>query len=155
MERWKEKGGSIFSDDSMISFMKNAVIGSALSGKAAIHELWIDGSLASQMICLEDGDIMRGYRIGMSDKFAEYSPGNLISIYAMSRAKKEGFIVFDFGLGPEEYKYRLGAKDRPLVRIQAKRGMISAFAKMSSLPLVNKVIDRTGMKSQALRAMHE
>jgi CelD/BcsL family acetyltransferase involved in cellulose biosynthesis len=107
------------------------------------------------MLCLEDGDVMRAYRVGMSNRYLEYSPGNLVALYAMNEARKAGFTHFDFGAGPEEFKYRLGAKDRPLLRIQAKRGTVRAMAKISSLPGVRQLVDRSGMKQQALKAMHE
>jgi len=155
MERWEEKGGSIFTNENLSSFLKDVMMATAQEGRGMIYEVWIDGSLASQMLCLEDGDVMRAYRVGMSDRYAEYSPGNLVAIYAMNEARDAGFTQFDFGAGPEEFKYRLGAKDRPLMRIQAKRGSVRAMAKISSLPGVKQLVDRSGMKQQALKAMHE
>jgi CelD/BcsL family acetyltransferase involved in cellulose biosynthesis len=73
----------------------------------------------------------------------------------MAEAQKAGFIRFDFGAGPEEFKYRLGARDRSLMRIQAKRGTVRAMAKLSSLPVVKQLVDRSGAKEQALKALHE
>jgi CelD/BcsL family acetyltransferase involved in cellulose biosynthesis len=154
-ERWEDKGGSIFSNENLASFLRDVMMATVHEGRGMIYEVWIDGSLASQMLCLEDGDLMRAYRVGMSNRFSEYSPGNLVAIYAMTEAQKAGFTQFDFGAGPEEFKYRLGAKDLPLIRIQAKRGSIKAMAKITSLPGVKQLVDRSGMRLQALKAMHE
>lgn len=155
MERWEEKGGSIFSNENLSSFLKDVMRATAEEGRGVIYEVWIDGSLASQMLCLEDGDLMRAYRVGMSNRFSELSPGNLVAYYAMQEAQHAGFVQFDFGAGPEEFKYRLGAKDVPLMRIQAKRGTVRAMARISSLPGVRQLVDRTGAREQALRAFHE
>jgi hypothetical protein len=37
-------------------------------------------SQASQMLCLEDGDVMRAYRVGMNNHYSEFSPGNLVAL---------------------------------------------------------------------------
>jgi len=156
VSRWSDsKGGSIFSNKDLAEFLKDVMMSAAQEGRGTIYEVWIDGSLASQMLCLEDGDTMRAYRVGMTDRFAEFSPGNLAAHYAMSEAQKAGFTLFDFGAGPEEFKYRLGAQDRSLVRIQAKRGGMKAAARLSSLPGVKQVVDRSGARRSALKAMYE
>jgi CelD/BcsL family acetyltransferase involved in cellulose biosynthesis len=154
-ERWEEKGGSIFNNENLSSFLKDVMMASAQEGRGMVYEVWIDGSLASQMLCLDDGDVMRAYRVGMTNRYLEFSPGNLVALYAMTEARNAGFSFFDFGSGPEEFKYRLGAKDLPLLRIQAKRGTVRAMAKISSLPGVKQLVDRSGMRQQALKAMHE
>ena len=154
MERWSEKGGSIFSNENLSEFLRDVMRATAEEGRGMIYEVWIDGTLASQMLCLEDGDLMRAYRVGMNDRFAEFSPGNLVAHYAMREAQEAGFIQFDFGAGPEEFKYRLGAKDVPLMRIQAKRGTVKAMAKISSLPGMKRLVDRSGAREQALKAFH-
>lgn len=155
LERWEDKGGSIFSSENLSSFLKQVMMATVTEGRGMIYEVWIDGSLASQMLCLEDGDTMRAYRVGMNNRYADFSPGNLVAIYAMTEAQKAGFTTFDFGAGPEEFKYRLGARDRPLMRVQAKRGTVRAMAKLSSLPVVKQLVDRSGVKEQALKAIHE
>ncbi|NLI73968.1 MAG: GNAT family N-acetyltransferase [Euryarchaeota archaeon] len=154
IERWAEKGGSIFGNENLSGFLQSVMRATAEEGRSTIYEVWIDGTLASQMLCLDDGDVMRAYRIGMNNRFAEFSPGNLVAAYAMKRAQDAGFLQFDFGAGPEEFKYRLGAKDVPLIRVQAKRGTVRAVAKISSLPGLKQLVDRSGVKDQALRAFH-
>ncbi|WP_019176570.1 GNAT family N-acetyltransferase [Methanomassiliicoccus luminyensis] len=155
VERWEDRQGSIFTNQNLSGFLRDVMMATVQEGRGMIYEVWIDGSLASQMLCLEDRDVMRAYRVGMTNRFSEYSPGNLVAFYAMTEAQKAGFTHFDFGAGPEEFKYRLGAKDRPLMRIQAKRGGMRAAAKLSSLPGVKQIIDRSGARDQALRVLYE
>jgi CelD/BcsL family acetyltransferase involved in cellulose biosynthesis len=154
-ERWEVKGGSIFGNENLSSFLKDVMMASAQEGRGMVYEVWIDGSLASQMLCLDDGDVMRAYRVGMTNRYLDLSPGNLVAIYAMNEARNAGYTQFDFGAGPEEFKYRLGAKDLPLLRIQAKRGTVRAMAKITSLPGVKQLVDRSGMRQQALKAIHQ
>ena len=154
MERWSEKGGSIFSNENLSAFLRDVMRATAEEGRGMIYEVWIDGTLASQMLCLEDGDLMRAYRVGMNNRFSEFSPGNLVAHYAMREAQMAGFVQFDFGAGPEEFKYRLGARDVPLMRIQAKRGTVKAMSRISSLPGVKQIVDRSGAREQALKAFH-
>lgn len=154
VERWNERGGSIFSNETLSRFLRDVMRATSEEGRGLVYEVWIDGTLASQMLCLDDGDVMRAYRVGMNNRFAEFSPGNLVAILAMREAHEAGFVHFDFGAGPEEFKYRLGAKDVPLMRIQAKRGTVRAMSMISSVPGVKTLIDRSGAREQALKAFH-
>ena len=155
ISRWEDKGGSIFSNEDIASFLKDITTYAANEGYGEVFEVWIDGTLASQMICFEDGDVMRAYRVGMQPRFSQLSPGNLVSYYAMSEALKSGFTRFDFGAGSEEYKYRLGSKDRFLMRIQSKRGSMKTMSKLSSLPGVKYVLNKSGVKENALKAIND
>lgn len=155
LQRWTDKGGSIFSDERITGFLTEVMRAAASDGKGMVFEVWIDGSLASQMLCLEDGDTMHAYRVGMSNRFSEFSPGNLVAHMAMQEAQRAGFTQFDFGTGSEEFKYRLGAKDLPVIRIQAKRGAVRTLSRLSSLPLIKQVAERSNIRKSALRAMHE
>ena len=97
MERWSEKGGSIFSNENLSGFLRDVMRATAEEGRGMVYEAWIDGTLASQMLCLDDGDVMRAYRVGMNNRFSEFSPGNLVAIHAMREAQDAGFKQFDFG----------------------------------------------------------
>ncbi len=149
-----EDVGSVFSTKNQSSFLKDAMMSSVQEGQAMVFEVWINGSLASQLLCLEDMDVMRAFRVGSSDRFEEYSPKNLVAVYAMNEARHAGFTRFEFGAGAEEFKYRLGARDRYLLRMEAKRGTVRAMARISSLPGVRQLVERGGVKQQALDFLH-
>lgn len=155
ISRWEDKGGSIFANENIASFLKDITTYAANEGYCDIFEIWIDGALASQMICFEDGDVMRAYRVGMQPRFSQLSPGNLVAHYAMKESLNAGFTQFDFGAGSEEYKYRLGSKDRELMRIQSKRGAMKAMSKISSLPGVKYVLNKSGAKDSTLKAIND
>jgi len=154
-ERWESKGGSIFSDDKLASFMLD--IGRELSEKgiAEMHEVLIDGEVASQAFCIRDGDWMRAYRIGINNNFMDFSPGYLVAYVAMRDAQKRGFKVFDWGKGEEEFKYLMGAEDRYLFGIEAKRGQLALISKIASLPGIRTVVEKTGVKESTLKDMYK
>lgn len=142
------KDTGTYSSERQSSFLTDVMLSTVLEGRGMVYEAWIDGSLAAQMLCLEDGDVMRAFRVGTSDRYQEYSPSNLVALYAMNEARQAGFTFFDFGAGAEEFKYRLGARDRQLLRIEAKRGTFRAMSKISSLPGVRHLMDRSGARQQ-------
>ncbi|NLT37228.1 MAG: GNAT family N-acetyltransferase [Methanomassiliicoccus sp.] len=143
------KDTGTYSNERQSSFLTDVMLATVLEGRGMVYEAWIDGSLAAQMLCLEDGDIMRAFRVGTGERYQEYSPSNLVALYAMNEARHAGFTYFDFGAGAEVFKYRLGARDRPLLRIEAKRGTVRAMSKISSLPGVRHLMDRSGVRQQA------
>lgn len=52
----------------------------------------------------------------------ELSPGMVLMSECIHLAAEEGCTTFDFLRGPEPYKYRFGANDVPLIRIEVRRG---------------------------------
>lgn len=145
----------VFHTRNLANFLKDAMMASVQEGQAMVFEVWIDGSLASQMLCLEDRDVMRAFKVGSSDRFVEHSPNNLVAIFAMNEARHAGFVRFDFGAGAEEFKYRLGARDRYLLVMEARRGTVRAMAKLSSLPGVRQLVDRKVSRQQALKTKND
>jgi hypothetical protein len=137
--RWATKGGSIYHDPVQASFLKDISVASAERGQGVIYEVLIDGKLASQQLCIRDGKVMHMYKIGMDDQFRTYAPGFLSVHFAMNEARKEGFVEFDLGPGPEDYKYKVGGKDRFTHNIQGKRGGMMLLSKASHLPGIRKL----------------
>jgi CelD/BcsL family acetyltransferase involved in cellulose biosynthesis len=52
----------------------------------------------------------------------ELSPGMVLMAECIRIAAEEGCTTFDFLRGPEPYKYRFGAVDVPLIRLDVRRG---------------------------------
>jgi CelD/BcsL family acetyltransferase involved in cellulose biosynthesis len=52
----------------------------------------------------------------------ELSPGMVLMADCIRLAAEEGCTTFDFLRGPEPYKYRFGAVDVPLIRLEVRRG---------------------------------
>lgn len=154
-ERWMKKGGSILTDETLSTFLIDVSRILAEKGIGRVYEVRIDGKVASQLLCIDDWDCIRAYRIGMSESAKEYSPGNMVVCFAMGDAQKRGFRRFDFGKGAEEFKYRMGAKDAFLIGVEAKKGSLQVLSKMASLPGVKRVVDKTRVKDAALKKMYE
>jgi len=68
------------------------------------------------------------YTIAVNYAYAEHSPGTVLCLYAIRHAIENGFRVFDFGGGAEEYKFYLGAKERFSRNVNVTRvGLIMAL----------------------------
>lgn len=57
------------------------------------------------------------YNSGLDRSFNEYSPGWVLLGYLLQWANETGRAEFDFMRGDEEYKYRFGAVDRSVLRV--------------------------------------
>ena len=58
------------------------------------------------------------YNSGMATKFANLSPGIVLTGFLLMDAIENGIEVFDMMRGDEEYKYHLGGVDRFVMRVQ-------------------------------------
>lgn len=137
--RWASKGGSIYADPVQAAFLKDISVACARRKDAVIYEVMIDGKVASQQLCIREGQVMHMYKIGMDDQFRAYAPGYLSLYFAMNEARKEGYSEFDLGPGPEDYKYKVGGKDRFTHNIQGKRGSVALLSKASRMPGIRRL----------------
>jgi CelD/BcsL family acetyltransferase involved in cellulose biosynthesis len=67
----------------------------------------------------KDGPML--YNLGYDSRKKEWSPGIVATAMAIRRAIAQGFGVYDLLRGREQFKYRLGAKDRPLYKVTLKK----------------------------------
>jgi CelD/BcsL family acetyltransferase involved in cellulose biosynthesis len=153
--RWRAKGGSIFDDRHLAEFIVRAAGKSAEQGSANVYETLIDGNVASQLFCLCEKDCIRAYRIGINDQYLDYTPGILVAYYAMQEARRRGFLILDFGKGAEEFKYRIGGKDRFLIGIHARRGSVRMMSKLASVPGLKSIVEKTGAKKATLKKVYQ
>lgn len=58
------------------------------------------------------------YNSGMDTAFSEVSPGWVLLGYLLQGAIEQGMQEFDFMRGNEDYKYRFGAVDRQVLRVE-------------------------------------
>jgi len=154
-ERWISKGGSIFRDvrntRQLLEVGKLAV----RSGTGVIHEMLIDGEVAAQSLVLLDGDVVRGYRIGMVDKFEEFSPGKLLIMLVMEDLRGRGFKGYDLLRGDEDYKYHMMTQERTLPSIQVLRGSLLTMSKVRNFAPVRMVDERLKLRDGMLKRMNE
>jgi len=121
--RWASRGGSIFEDGANLGFLKRLMREAWERGEGQAFELRLGGEVAAQEFSLIDGDLVRGYRLGMSDDFGRYAPGMLTTYLAMADCRERGFSAFSLGSGGEAYKLRMIGEERPLLGMQARRGL--------------------------------
>ncbi|MFZ6026673.1 MAG: GNAT family N-acetyltransferase [Chloroflexota bacterium] len=61
------------------------------------------------------------YNSGIDFSFQQVSPGWVLLGYLLQWANENGRTAFDFMRGDEEYKYRFGAVNREVLRVQVKK----------------------------------
>jgi CelD/BcsL family acetyltransferase involved in cellulose biosynthesis len=150
IDRWAKKGGSIYLDPRNAHQMME--IGKLAVGKemGAIHELLIDGEVAAQVICIYDGEVVRGMRQGISEKFLEYSPGKLAIMMCMETLRAEGFKRMDLGHGDEPYKSHMKTSECSLPSFQVERGGLRAMRKVRSFPPIRQMDQRFQLSDRML-----
>ncbi|MDD1747742.1 MAG: GNAT family N-acetyltransferase [Methanomassiliicoccales archaeon] len=152
-ERWSQKGGSIFRDERNTRQLLEVGKYAVRSGTGIIHEMLIDGEVAAQSLVMFDGDVGRGYRIGMIDKFEEFSPGKLMFVLMMEDLRARGFRGYDFLRGDEDYKYHMMTHERTLPAIQVLRGSLLTMSKVRNFAPVRMVDERLKVRDRMLKKM--
>lgn len=56
--------------------------------------------------------VVYAYTGGWDDRFADLSPGVMLTMYGIQRAIENGFQVYDFMRGSESYKFSFGSEER-------------------------------------------
>lgn len=132
IDRWEQKGGSIFRDPENVSFLDRLMNETLARGDGIAFELLINGEVAGQEFSLADGEVARGFRLGMNNAYAKYAPGMITSHFAMSEGQARGFRYFSLGSGGESYKLRTNGEEKSLIGVQARRGMVSWITQMAA-----------------------
>jgi CelD/BcsL family acetyltransferase involved in cellulose biosynthesis len=121
---------SLMEDDrDKAGFLKPAMRDQMRASIRAAHEhgwLWlafleIDGRKAAAALNFDYRNRIWGYNSGVDRAFLEYSPGWVLLAYTLQWAAEHGRSEFDFMRGGEAYKYRFGAFNRHVMRVQASR----------------------------------
>lgn len=81
----------------------------------------IEGQKAAVYLNFDYRNRIWVYNSGLDRAFLDLSPGWVLLGCLLQWANEQGRTEFDFLRGDEEYKYRFGAVDRFLVRIQVQR----------------------------------
>lgn len=139
IERWATRGGSYFRDPDNVRFLKLYTAASYRAGHGCLSELLIDGQVAAQSFDHLDGNIAYADKIGMNDNFIKYSPGWMVTMWAMDRLRDRGAVRCLMGVGGEAYKYEMGGVEEPLLGVRATRGALSILYRASSSSMVQRV----------------
>lgn len=89
-----------------------------------VVDVLVDGSgvPAAAVFSFEDGAATYLYNSAFEPDLGHLSPGNVVLSHLIEGAIGAGRTVFDFLKGSETYKFRLGAKPRPLYEVSATTG---------------------------------
>lgn len=121
-ERWRQRWqpGALYARR-LLDFHRDVAQGLAAAGFLALHRLKADGQTIAALYCFHYGGRAFYYLGGFSPAFARYSPGTVLTAYAMRCAIAAGCREFDFLRGPEPYKYRWPVQERENFRLEIGR----------------------------------
>lgn len=150
VERWGAKGGSIFKDPENVDFLRVLMRESMARGDAAAYELLMNGEVAAQEFSFKDGEICRGFRLGMNNAYSKYAPGMIMAYLVMTECRDRGFREFSRGSGGESYKLRTMGEERTLMGMQARRGVVSWLTQIAAAAPARPANPSPGMKGGLL-----
>jgi CelD/BcsL family acetyltransferase involved in cellulose biosynthesis len=81
----------------------------------------IAGNKAAAYLCFDFQDRIWVYNSGFDPQFREFSPGWILLSYLIQHAIESGKKTFDFMRGDEDYKYRFGAADSHVLKIEISK----------------------------------
>ncbi|MBI0583780.1 MAG: GNAT family N-acetyltransferase [Methanomassiliicoccus sp.] len=131
VERWTPKGGSLFMFSDNVRFLKEVVRRGIEGDYGFAYDLMVGGEVAAQSMGFYEGDTALPYRFGMNDAFMKYSPGWMLQYLTFSDLRDRGIRQCSLGVGDEDYKYRMGGKETPLLGIMARRGLVGAIDRIA------------------------
>ncbi|MBX3063136.1 MAG: GNAT family N-acetyltransferase [Anaerolineae bacterium] len=83
--------------------------------------LTVNGERAATYLNFDYNNNILVYNSGLiPERFSYLSPGIVLLLFLIEDAIKKGRTEFDFLRGNEEYKYRMGAVDHPVMNLEAK-----------------------------------
>lgn len=110
-----------FLTTSMQDMMRKTMHCAFNTGCLHLAFLEIDGIKAAGYFSFLYNDRLWVYNSGLNYGMFEFSPGWVLLGYLLQWANNTGIKEFDFMRGDEDYKYKFGAVDRSVVRLQLSR----------------------------------
>lgn len=102
----------------MRSQMKAMIHAMFKAGHLQLAFMEVDGQKAAGYLNFDYGGRIWVYNSGLDQGFRELSPGWVLLGHLLQWANEHGRREFDFMRGDEEYKYRFGAVNRHVMRVQ-------------------------------------
>ncbi len=101
--------------------MRASIQAAFKAGWLQLAFLEINGEKAAAYLNFDYQDHIWVYNSGIDIRFRELSLGWVLLGFLIQWAIEHGRQSYDFMRGDEEYKYRFGAKDRRVMRLQVRR----------------------------------
>jgi len=90
-------------------------------GWLQLATLKVGDDTGAMQLNFDYGNRIWGYNSGVDHNHRELSTGVVLLGHLLERAIEDGYEVFDFMRGNEEYKYRFGAIDRYVMRVTIQK----------------------------------
>ena len=117
--RWRRNALSgVLYDSEVQNFHREAAYGLLSHDALRLYGLRLESRMIASLYGFHHGRCTYYYLSGFDPEFRLYSPGTILVAHAIREAIREGDVSFDFLRGREDYKYRWGARDRPIYRKQ-------------------------------------
>ncbi|GAB4503045.1 MAG: GNAT family N-acetyltransferase [Anaerolineales bacterium] len=107
-----------FLTQTMRSQMKAMMHAAFKAGYLQLAFMEVDGQKAAGYLNFDYNGRIWVYNSGLDQRFREFSPGWVLLGHLLQWANEHGRREFDFMRGDEEYKYRFGAVNRHVMRVQ-------------------------------------
>ncbi len=109
--KWQamDKAGG-FASQKMVAFHHRISQDFLKNGWLRLHRLDIEGELAAALYTFCFDGYVYDFASGMDVKFADFSPGQVLTEMSLRQAISAGIDVYDFLRGDEPYKFRWGAE---------------------------------------------
>jgi len=109
-------------DPQNVAFFKAIVPIVARCGWLQLSFLTVNGAPAASYLNFDYNGRILVYNSGLiPETYAHLSPGIVLLVYNIQYAIEHGRRAFDFLRGNEDYKYRLGGHDQPVMALEATR----------------------------------
>ncbi len=110
-----------FLTDVMRSQMRASVHAAFRAGWLQLAFLEVDGEKAAGYLNFDYDNKIWVYNSGIEPRFRELSPAECCSATRCAGPAKTDAAEFDFLRGSEDYKYKFGAENRHVMRVQVNR----------------------------------
>lgn len=108
-------------EDNFYNFLKMVVKGLLKKQQVVVSYIKIENKIVVGGIYFTFHKRMMKYMQSWDYKFKTYNPGTVLDWIMIKSAIADGFTVFDFGRGDENYKYDFGGENRHLLKLVINR----------------------------------
>lgn len=119
MSESTEEKASFLADASNMAFFGRVMPVMWKNGWLQLSFLTLNGEPIATYLNFDYDQRILVYNSGLSLAHGQFSPGIVLVAHVIRYAVEHNYVEFDFLRGNEEYKYRLGGKDRPVYMLKA------------------------------------
>lgn len=101
----------------IVAFFEALTATFSMNGWLRVRRLTIDGRTACVILAFALKDRIYLFNMGFDPAYRSMSPGIVTIAMDIRSAMSEGYAYYDFLRGDEDYKYRLGARERYTLRV--------------------------------------